>query len=671
MLYAIKRLALGVSLIALASAALLISDLGRRVGTASSALRVAILQHASSVILDDGLRGTLEALAERGFRDGERIKIERFNAQGDMPTGIAIASQVASGNYDLVITSSTPSMQAVANNNREGKVRHVFTLVADPFASGVGLNRKDPLDHPSYMVGQGIFPPVETAFQIARRMLPGLASIGVAWNPAEANSLAFVTKAREVAAELNLTLLEANVDNTASVSAGINSLTARGAQAIWVGGDNTVVAGITTVIDVAQRNRVPVFTILPGAPDRGTLFDAGPDFYQVGRQGGFLAADVLEGGDIQRIPIRDIQDLVPPYLSVNTKALRGLREPWRVPDDVLANASVVVDDSGIRRKAADVSKASPVKKAEARPASTTGKVWRVNLVQLNQTLDVEESERGVLDGLRESGLVEGRDFEKTIRNAHGDMPTLSAMVDAAVSDRADLIISFSTPTLQAALQRAGKTPVVFTYVADAITAGAGKSDTDHVSNVTGVYLIGAYDQMMPLVRQVLPQARALGTVFVPAEVNMVTQLAIMEKAVRGAGMTLTSVAANSASEVQDAALALIANRVDAICQLPGNLTAAAFPSIVQAARRARVPMFVFQTSQVRAGAVIAVARDYYESGRESGKMAARVMRGESPGSIPFAGFSGTRLLVNLPAAREARLTIPRTIIDKADEVIGK
>ena len=53
-----------------------------------------------------------------------------------MPTGIAIARQVTAGGYDLVITSSTPSMQAVANNNREGKVKHLFTLVADPFAVG-------------------------------------------------------------------------------------------------------------------------------------------------------------------------------------------------------------------------------------------------------------------------------------------------------------------------------------------------------------------------------------------------------------------------------------------------------------------------------------------------------------------------------------------------------
>src|SRR5262245_34243427 len=106
MLYALKRLALGIGLIAAASAVLLLSDLQHRTGAPpeSSAVRVALLQHANSVVLDEGVRGTLDALAERGFRDGDRLKLERFNAQGDMPTGIAIARQVTGAGYDLVIT---------------------------------------------------------------------------------------------------------------------------------------------------------------------------------------------------------------------------------------------------------------------------------------------------------------------------------------------------------------------------------------------------------------------------------------------------------------------------------------------------------------------------------------------------------------------------------------
>ncbi len=661
MLYALKRLALGLFLIALTSAILLFADRGHRKSGGGTAMRIAIVQHASTAVLDDGVRGVVDGLAARGYREGENLKIERFNAHGDMPTGIAIAKQVVADNYDLVITSSTPSMQAVANNNKEGHVKHLFTLVADPFASGVGLDRADPTKHPAHMIGQSSFPPVERTFEIARQMLPGLQRVGVAWNPSESNSLAFVTKAREVAKKMGLTLLEANVDNTSAVGEAIGSLASRDVQAIWVGGDNTVIAAVNTVITTAQRSHIPVFTVLPGKPDRGTLFDAGPDFYAVGRLGGELAADVLGGADTSKLPIKDILDLVPPFLSINATALKGLREPWQIPPALLSEANVVVDETGVHKKAG----------AAAAGNAPLSRKWKVALVQLVQTLDVEESEQGVLDGLKESGLVEGRDYTKTIRNAQGDMSVLPGLIDAALVEGSDLLITFSTPSLQSALQRAKNVPIVFTQVADPVVAGAGTSDTQHLPNVSGVYLISAYDQTMPLIKEVLPRVRTLGTVYVPAEVNMVAQLDVMKKSVAAAGLELKAVAANSPTEVADAALALAASHVDAICQLPGNLTAQAFPSIVQAAQRARLPMFVFQTSQIKAGAIGGLTRDYHENGRASGHIAARVMRGEPPAAIPFEGVSKTKLILNDGAARSLGLTLPPDLVKRADQVIGR
>jgi putative tryptophan/tyrosine transport system substrate-binding protein len=234
-----------------------------------------------------------------------------------------------------------------------------------------------------------------------------------------------------------------------------------------------------------------------------------------------------------------------------------------------------------------------------------------------------------------------------------------------------MLITFSTPALQAAIQRARKLPIVFTQVADPVVAGAGRSDTDHLPNLTGVYLISAYDRMMPLIHDYLPGARVLGTVYVPAEVNMVAQLEVMRKAVAAAGMELKAVAANSPSEVGEAALTLAASHVDAICQLPGNLTAAAFPSIARVSQQAKLPVFVFQSSQLRGGAVAAMARDYYDSGREAAHMAARVMRGESPASIPLVGFSKTKLIVNLTAATGIGLNTPAQVTAKADEVVGR
>ena len=96
-----------------------------------------------------------------------------------------------------------------------------------------------------------------------------------------------------------------------------------------------------------------------------------------------------------------------------------------------------------------------------------------------------------------------------------------------------------------------------------------------------------------MIRAYLPKARVLGTVFTPAEVNMVSQKAVLEDAARTRGFEVRAVAANSTTEVADAALSLVASHVDAICQIPGNLTVAAFPNIAQVARRGRVPLFAF------------------------------------------------------------------------------
>lgn len=659
MAYAFKRLALGLALITLASAILLVADIDRRTSDRGRTIRLAIMQHVESTLMEDGVRGVMEALAARGYRHGESgVTIHRFNAQGDMATSAAIASQLVGAGYELLITSSTPSMQAVANANHEGRARHVFALVADPFAAGVGLDRARPLNHPPHMVGQGSFPPVDTAFEYARNMLPSLARVGVAWNPAESNSLAFVLRGRAVAARMGLTLLEANADSTAAVGDAIASLIARDAQAIWVGGDNTLAAAIDSVIALGRRNRVPIFSVLPGPPDRGTLFDTGFDFVEVGRQTGQLAADVLDGADMAKIPIVDVGDLVQPFLSVNTNVLEGLREKWHVPEDLLARANVVVDKTGVHRRAA----------AANRPLS---KRWRIQFVQLNQTLEVEDAERGVRKGLEDAGLVEGRDYEALVRNAQGDMATVSSLIDAAVTERADLIVTFSTPTLQAAMQRTRSIPIVFNYLADPVAAGAGTSDTQHRENVTGVYLIGAYAGMLPIIRAVHPGARILGTVYVPAEVNMVSQLAALRRAGQEAGLEIRAIAANTTAEVADATLALIANGIDAICQLPGNLTVSAFPSIVQAARQARMPIFAFQSSQAQAGAIVTLARDYYDSGREAAMLASRVMRGEWPATIPLSGFSGTRVIVNPGAARAAGLTLPPDLVARADQVIGR
>jgi len=271
--------------------------------------------------------------------------------------------------------------------------------------------------------------------------------------------------------------------------------------------------------------------------------------------------------------------------------------------------------------------------------------WNINIIEYIATIETEEGERGILAGLSEAGLVRGRDYGVRIRNAQGDMATVSALVDAAVTDGANLLMTVTTPALQAALRRGGSTPIVFTVVSDGIAAGAGRTAKDHLPNVTGIQYKGAYPEILALVREFFPAIRVLGTLFVPGEVNMVREKERLLQAAKKAGMEIVSVAVNSSSEMVDAALALTSRNLDAICHLPGNLVSAGFPSVVEAARKARVPIFGFQSRQARDGAVLVLALDYFDSGREAGLMAARIMRGENPATIPFHTYDKNNLIV--------------------------
>ena len=649
--FVVRQILLGLVLISLASSVLLLSDMDRRKAGLLGAPRVALLQYASQPAIDESVSGMIDGLAEAGFIDGESLAIQRYNAEAEIPTLNLIAREIAGGAFDLIVTSTTPALQAVANANKQGSLPHVFGLVGDPAGAGVGISREDPLDHPSYLVGLGTMMPVDETFRLARGLLPSLRVVGVVWNPAEAASEANTRVAREICQELDIELLESNVMNSSEVYEAASSLASRGAEAFWVGPDIVVLAALDSLVGLARKAHIPVFTSISGSAKRGALFDLGPDYHEIGRQTGALAGKILGGTDPATIPVRNTPTS---KLLINKTALEGLRDAWKLPEEVLQKADVVIDGTGLHER--------------PRPLSKT---WKINLLKYVEIEDSEDAERGVLAGLEAAGLVEGRDYQVKGFSANGDMATVTGLVDAAVTDGADLLITLSTPTLQAALSRGRGLPVVFTLVADGVTAGAGRSDKDHLPNVTGVYAHGAYDEVIAALRECLPNVRAVGTLFVPSEVNTVYHKDMLVKAANAVGIEVVAVPVTSSTEVVDAAMSLCSRRIDALCQVGGNLLGSSFSSISRAARQARLPVFAFLSTQAHQGAVVVVARDYYDGGREAGQLAARVMRGEDPASLPFQPLQTTRTIVNLKAARDAGLTVPSTLIQRADEILGR
>ena len=696
MQFALRRLLLGLFLIGFASAILLFSDLNHRV-VRSDTKRVALFQFATRPLMDECVGGVLDGLKAEGFVDGKRMKVEKFNAENDLATANAIARAIVDRDFDLVITASTPCMQIFAGVNQKGSVNHVFCAVTDPFGAGVGISSTEPGKHPKHLTGIGTFQPVEATFRIAKQLYPELKRVGEVWNPAEACSEACTVKARAICKELGIELVEAHVDSSSAVRETVNSLVSRGVQAMWIGGDNTVEIAVDSVIEAARRANIPVFSNSPANLNRGLLFALGANYVEVGKAAGVLAGKILKGLDPGSVPIDDV---MPQRLALNLSALKGLRDPWSVPPDVLATAADLLDENGApvdkgaatrvmapgeagsssiqaaRLSAEAARTAAPpadVAAAVAKPAADSRPIdrkWRMHFINYIEAAHVEEALDGFFQEFKRLGLVDGRDYSMKVTNAQGDMATLMSLVDSAVTDRAELILVTSTPTLQSAIKRAGNIPILFTNVANPILAGAGESFERHLPNVSGISSMSDFEGMIRVVKECLPSARTIGTLFVPSEINSVCYRDELEKAAQKAGMKLISMPVFSSAEVSMAAGSLTTKGIDAFCQISDNLCDAAFPGISRTAQTEKKPLFSFVTSlAVQQGASISVARDYRQGGRDLAARTLSFMKGASLKDVPITYINRTLITVNAGNAQLCGLVVPPALLARADRVI--
>jgi ABC-type uncharacterized transport system substrate-binding protein len=333
-----KRVRLGIALIIACCAVLLYSD--RDHSAAAGAMpRVAIVQYSSTLVLDDAARGIIDYLKDHGYENGRTLSIDRYNAENDMATNTGIAQQVVSGKYDYAFTVSTNCLQSVANANREGRVKHIFGAVADPLAAKVGINPSDPMDHPKSMVGIGSLAPIDELLDAAKRANPGLQRVGLPWNPSQANSEMYTKFTRQVVKKMGIELIEGSVDNTAAVGEVVSSLVTRGADMILIHGDMTVALAVDALVASARRGKIPVFSTMPATIDHGVLVAIGADYYEIGRLTGAVGLRVLKGADPARMPIEYI---MPKQVVVNRGALAGLKDGWRLPDELVKQAKKVL-----------------------------------------------------------------------------------------------------------------------------------------------------------------------------------------------------------------------------------------------------------------------------------------------------------------------------------------
>jgi len=297
-------------------------------------------------------------------------------------------------------------------------------------------------------------------------------------------------------------------------------------------------------------------------------------------------------------------------------------------------------------------------------------LYTIGLFQVNEAPHLNEAQKGFIHAFKDEGLMDGVNVRLIVRNGMGNIAEVQKIAQNFVRERVDLICALSTPCLQAALNTSREIPIVFTSVANPYRAGAGKSPEDHLSHVTGIASTGPIKQTLAFIKKILPEAKIIGTLWTPSELNSVYYLEMCRKAARKLGLKIVAVPVANKSEVLLSAQILANKKIDAIYQLSDNTINASFEAVGKVAEENNIPLFSGFLLSTHLGACAAMGWDFFDMGYKTGKIAIRIKNNESPSHIPIQYMKKVKLHLNLLAAEKQGIKFSPEVLERADEILG-
>lgn len=293
---------------------------------------------------------------------------------------------------------------------------------------------------------------------------------------------------------------------------------------------------------------------------------------------------------------------------------------------------------------------------------------RIGITQIVEHPALDMARKGFIDELAEQGYA----VDKVIydlQNAQGDFATAQAIAEKFVNSKVDLILAIATPTAQATANVTQSIPILITAVTDPVAAELVDSIEAPGTNVTGTSDLTPVYSQLELIQGIAPKAKRIGILYNPGETNSLVQLDLARAAAKELGLTLVEAAVTNSSGVYQSAQSLI-GRVDAIYVPTDNTVVSAMESVIMVAESAKLPLIAGETDSVARGAMATVSLDYYSLGRQTGKMALRILEeGADPATMPIEYLEDVSLVFNLGAAKRMGVTLPVTLLEAADMII--
>jgi putative ABC transport system substrate-binding protein len=278
------------------------------------------------------------------------------------------------------------------------------------------------------------------------------------------------------------------------------------------------------------------------------------------------------------------------------------------------------------------------------------------------------------DGLRELGYVEGRSIAFEYRSADGKIERMRDAAADLVRHRVDLLAAFSNAATREARQATSVIPIVCFNLGDPVSEGLVASLARPGGNITGltVFAPELVPKGLSLLKEAVPAAKRIGALWSPGSLSESLATEMLQKAEAAAsqvGVEIVLARFRRGDELESAFGVITSQRADALLVLPSPLSNVEGSRIASLAARHRLPSMSWNRYFVEEGGLMAYGSSLVENWKRGAIYADRILRGANPGDLPIEQPTTFELVINQTTARKLALSIPPSLLARADQVI--
>ena len=303
----------------------------------------------------------------------------------------------------------------------------------------------------------------------------------------------------------------------------------------------------------------------------------------------------------------------------------------------------------------------------------TGKLVRLGYLEGGARSDstVQNLRRQFVAGMRDLGYNEGRDYLLEERYAAGQLDTFAAHAQELVELPVDMIVAGGEAAIRAAKRATSQIPIVMTLAADPIGSGLVSNLAHPGGNLTGMSALASdlAGKRVELLKELVPKAKRVAVLWNPSNQSKVTEWKDTQIAAQSVALILVPVEAQTPAELDRALAAVRREPPDAMIAFTESFTLTFRERIGEFALANRLPMVAELREFAVVGALASYGTSRADLWRRSASYVVKILRGANPGDLPVEQPTRFDLVINLKTAKSLGLTVPPTLLARADEVI--